>query len=103
MVSEWRSVIAVSLKVGGGVRLIKLAKLYMCMQTHYKQDEDGCTAPGVRGHGCVPLSHLGNVLTRTGLHTHVCTRRLFTRLRAYGVSDIRTYVVCSYKLFAQLP
>ena len=27
-----RSVIAVSLKVGGGVRLIKLAKLYMCRQ-----------------------------------------------------------------------
>ena len=32
MVSEWRSVIAVSLNVGGGVHLIKPAKLYMCMQ-----------------------------------------------------------------------
>ena len=32
MVSEWRSVIAVSLNVGGGVRLIKPAKLYMCTQ-----------------------------------------------------------------------
>ena len=32
VVSEWRSVIAVSLNVGGGLRLIKLAKLYMCMQ-----------------------------------------------------------------------
>ena len=32
VVSEWRSVIAVSLNVGGGVRLIKPAKLYMCMQ-----------------------------------------------------------------------
>ena len=30
VVSEWRSVIAVSLNVGGGVRLIKPAKLYMC-------------------------------------------------------------------------
>ena len=28
--SEWRSVIAVSLNVGGGVSLIKSAKLYMC-------------------------------------------------------------------------
>ena len=32
MVSEWGSVIAVSLNVGGGVRIIKLAKLYMCTQ-----------------------------------------------------------------------
>ena len=32
VVSEWRSVIAVSLNVGGGVRLIKPAKLCMCMQ-----------------------------------------------------------------------
>ena len=61
---------AVSLNVGGGVRLIKPAKLYMCMQTHYKYDEDGRTAPGVRGHGSVPLSHSGNVVTRIGLHIH---------------------------------
>ena len=32
VVSEWRSVIAVSLNVGGGVRLIKPAKLCMCTQ-----------------------------------------------------------------------
>ena len=69
VVSEWRSVIAVSLNVGGGVRLIKPAKLYMCTQntTH---NEDGRTAPGVRGNGSVPLSHLGNVVTRIGIHTH---------------------------------
>ena len=30
IMSEWRSVIAMSLKVGNGVRLIKPAKLYMC-------------------------------------------------------------------------
>ena len=36
MVSEWWLAIAVSLKVSSGVSLIKLAKLYMCMQTHYK-------------------------------------------------------------------
>ena len=47
--------IAVSLNVGRGVCLIKPAKLYVCMQTHYKYDEeDGHTAPGVRGHGSVP-------------------------------------------------
>ena len=59
--------IAVSLNVGGGVRLIKPAKLYMCMQTHYKHDEDGRTAPGVCGNGSVPLSHSGNWNT----HTHL--------------------------------
>ena len=32
VVSEWRSVTAVSLNVGGGVRHIKLAKLCMCTQ-----------------------------------------------------------------------
>ena len=65
---EWRSVIAVSLNVGGGVRLIKPAKLYMCTQL-YKYNEDGHTAPGVCGNGSVPLSHSGNVVTRTGIHT----------------------------------
>ena len=48
VVSEWRSVTAVSLNVGGGVRLIKPAKLYMYMQTNYKHNEDGRTAPGFR-------------------------------------------------------
>ena len=70
MVSEWRSVIAVSLNVGGGVRLIKPAKLYTCKQKHYTHDEDGRTAPGVCGNGSIPLSHSGNVVTRIGIHTH---------------------------------
>ena len=61
--------IAVSLNVNGGVCLIKPAKLYMCTQTHYKHDDDGRTAPGVSGHGSVPVSHSGNVFTRIGLHT----------------------------------
>ena len=69
VVSEWRSVIAVSLNVGDGVRLIKPAKLYM--QTHYKHDEDGRMVPGVRGHGSVLLSHSGKVVTRTELHTDI--------------------------------
>ena len=59
--------IAVSLNVGDGdVRFIKPAKLYMCMQTRYKHDEDGRTAPGTRGHGSVQLSHSGHVVTRMG-------------------------------------
>ena len=33
--------IAVSRNVSGGVRLIKPAKLYLCMQKHYKYNEDG--------------------------------------------------------------
>ena len=65
--------IAVSLNVGGGVRLIKPAKLYMCTQTHFKHDEDGRTAPGVCGHGSVSLRHSGNVVTSIGLHTHTQT------------------------------
>ena len=59
--------IAESLNVGGGVRLIKTAKLYMCTQKHYKHNEDERTAPGARGHGSVPLSHTGDVVTRIGL------------------------------------
>ena len=47
VVSEWRSVIAVSLNVGGGVRLIKPAKLYKCTQT--LQTQRGRT----HGAGCV--------------------------------------------------
>ena len=70
VVSEWRSVIAVSLNIGGGVLLLKPAKLYMCTQTHYKHDEDGRTAPGLWGHGSVPLSQTGNIVTRIGLNTH---------------------------------
>ena len=40
---------------------------------HYKHNEDGRTAPGVRGNGSVPLSHSGNVVTRIGIHTHTHT------------------------------
>ena len=60
--------IAVSLNVGGGVRLIKPAKLCMCTQKNYEH-EDGHMAQGVCGNGSVPLSHSGNVVTRIGTHT----------------------------------
>ena len=65
--------IAVSLNVGGGILLIKPAKLYStcARKTHYKHDEDGRTAPGVRGHGSVPLSHSGTLLQELDYkHTH---------------------------------
>ena len=48
-------------------------KLYTCARKkHYKHNEDGRTEPGVRGHGSVPLSHPGNVVTRI-LHTHTAS------------------------------
>ena len=67
---NWRSVNAVSLNVGSGIRLIKPAKAYMCTQTHYKHDEDGHTALGVcRKCNSVPLSHSGltgiNLISKT--------------------------------------
>ena len=68
--SRRKSRVRLPLNVGGGVRLMKPAKLCMCTQTHYKHDEDGHIAPGVRGHGSVPLSHSENIVTRIGLHTH---------------------------------
>ena len=37
---------------------------------HYKNNENGRTAPGVCRNGSVPLSHSGNVVTRVGIHTH---------------------------------
>ena len=54
--------IAVSLNVGGGVRLIKTGKTVHVHAKHYKHNEDGRTAPGVFGNGFVPLSHSGKSL-----------------------------------------
>ena len=70
--------IAVLLNAGGGVRLIKPAKLYMCTQTHYKHDENGRSAPDVRGHSSVPLSHSGTSLRELDYtYTHIgCPIRL---------------------------
>ena len=73
MVSEWRSVIAVSLNVGGGVRLIKPAKLCMCTQT--LQTQRGRT----HGAGCVrqwfrtaePLGERRYENWNTHTHTHI--------------------------------
>ena len=43
---------------------------------HHKHNEDGCTAPIVCSNGSVPLSHLGNVTTRIGIHTHTHIHQL---------------------------
>ena len=58
-VSEWQSVIAVSLNMGSGICLISRTKLFICTQKHYKHTKDRCTAPGVHGHFSVPLNHSG--------------------------------------------
>ena len=50
-VSQWRSVIAVSPNVGGGVCLIKSAKPYMCTQNGIYSERihgAGCARPGFR-------------------------------------------------------
>ena len=87
VVSEWRSVIAVSLNVGGGVRLIKPAKLYICTQN----TTDRRTAPGVCGNGSVSLSYSGNVVTRIGTHTH--THKIITVLTHYiSTTDKRKFI-----------
>ena len=61
--------IAVSLNVGGGVRLIKTGKTVHVHAKRYKHNEDGHTAPGVCGNGSVPLSHSGTSL-RALEYTH---------------------------------
>ena len=95
VVSEWWPVIAVSLtlNVGDGVRLIKPAKLYMCTQTHYKHDEDGRTAPGMRGHGSVPLSNSGNIVTRIGLRHLQFICDIYTE---FQTCVSRLYGLCLY-------
>ena len=61
--------IAVSMNVGGGVRLIKPAKTVHVHAKHYKHNEDGRTAPGVCGNGSVPLGTPLRKLKHT--HTYI--------------------------------
>ena len=70
MTLKLRSVTVVSLNLDRGIHVIKPAKLYMCMQKHYKHDKDGHMAPTVPGHGSILLSHSGNDVARTGLQQH---------------------------------
>ena len=63
----------------------KTIQLYICTQKHYNHNEDGRTAPGVRGHGSVPMSHLGNVVTRTGLQRTESEQGLNTNIYQYTI------------------
>ena len=49
--------------------------------------EDGRTAPGVCGNGSVPLSHSGNVVTRTGIHTRIQRVNLKPRYNDVTLKD----------------
>ena len=88
IVSELRSVIAVSLNVGGGVRRLSNRQNCTCASKHYKHNEDGRTAPGVCGNGSVPLSHSGTSL-RELEYTHrpnaYTLYLLFLRKRNYMI------------------
>ena len=51
-------------------------------------------APGVRGHGSVPLSHAANVVTKIGLHKHTHTdykNGLRMKLRIHWLFCFRKY------------
>ena len=43
--------------------------------------QDGRTMQGVGGHGSLPLSHLGNVVTRIEIHVHTLTVILSLELK----------------------
>ena len=83
------------------VCLIKLAKLYLFTQN----TEDRCTAPDVRGHGLVPLSHSGNILTRIGIYLStylVCSSMfffIFSTLKALGKQTTKFIHTCDISRF----
>ena len=64
---------------------------------YYKQNEDGRTAPDVRGHSFVPLSHLENVVLEIGLQQEVVLSFAYIfhthTPRAYKRAD--DYVLCT--------
>ena len=81
VVSEWRSVIAVSLNVGGGVRLIKPAKLYMC-----SQNTTNTTRTDARRRVCaamVPLRELEYTHTHSNLTNYVIRVILFSEFNIF--------------------
>ena len=82
VVSERRSVIAVSLNIGGGVCRYKRAKLHMCRRTHYKHDEDGRTAL-LWFCTTEPLGerHHENWLTQTFSNILVITEDIYLKLK----------------------
>ena len=101
MVSEWRSVIAVSSNVGGGVRLIKPAKLHTCARKTL-QTQRGRT----HGAGCVrqwfrTAEPLGNVVTRIGTQTGVPSVHFSSDLaNREGISDDIATVSLRFTVFS---
>ena len=97
MVSELRSVIAVSLNADGDVRLIKPAKLHVHAK-HYKHTEDGRTAPDVCAVVPGNAEPLGerryeNWNTHTRAHTHTHTQNE-NGSKAYRVLFLNIYIQC---------
>ena len=64
---------------------------------YYKHNEHGRTAPGVCGNGSVPLSQLGNVVTRIGIHTHTLSIGIF-----HSWEDTLLYGIYGLKLCQSL-
>ena len=89
VVSEWRSVIAVSLNVGGGVRLIKPAKL--CM---YTQNTTNTTRTDARRRVCVAMVPYRWATWGTSLreleytHTHIV---LSLRILFYCIQKLHAW------------
>ena len=96
-VSEWRSLIVVSLNVALPVHV---------HAKHYKHNEDGRAAPGVCGNGSVSLSHSGNVVTRIGIHTHTHTHTHVTSYVYYTHTHTHTsplMCIVTFKYTLKLP
>ena len=87
MVSEWRSVIAVSLNVGGGVRLINPAKLYICTQS---------TGRHMAPDGSVPPNNSENVLTRIGskLQCHSVSCSSSVNTTGEPIKSLSRFLLC---------
>ena len=82
---------AMSQNVGGGVR-IKPGKLCTRHAKTLHTQQDGRTAPVVRGHGAVPLRLFGNVVTRIGLQRiSLNMKRNKNKLTRYRTSDKWTH------------
>ena len=75
VVSEWRSVIAVSLNVGGGVRLIKPAKLCMCTQ-----NTTNTTRTDARRRVCAAMVPYRRATRGTSLRELEYTHSIYLRL-----------------------
>ena len=57
---------------------------------HYKHNEDRRMAPGECGNGSIPLSHLGNVVMRIGIHTHTL-KYSFSAFKTFGTAAAVRY------------